>query len=302
LPLIRGNEIINPQVTGEDQEQLTTQYTEHAVRFIDQNKDRPFFLYVPHSMVHVPLYVSEKFRGKSSRGLFGDVVMEVDWSVGQILDALRRHDLEKRTLVIFTTDNGPWLSYGDHAGSAAPLREGKGTMFEGGCRVPTVMWWPGTIPPGSTCREPAMTIDVLPTVAHLIGAPLPTHKIDGQNIWPLIAGEPGAKSPQPAYFFYWGRELQAVRAGRWKLHFPHTYRTLAGRSGGTGGKPAPYREGRIGLTLFDLETDPSETTNVAEQHPDVVAGLEVLADEMRQDLGDAAKNRSGRGVRPAGQL
>ncbi|MCP4450806.1 MAG: sulfatase, partial [Planctomycetes bacterium] len=180
LPLIEGDKVINAQVSGEDQEQLTTQYTERAVSFIQRNADRPFFLYVPHSMVHVPLYVSDKFKGKSEQGLFGDVVMEVDWSVGQILKEIRAQDLSDNTLVIFTADNGPWLSYGDHAGSAAPLREGKGTEFEGGIREPTIMWWPGKIAPGTACNELASTIDVLPTVAALIDAELPEHKIDGK--------------------------------------------------------------------------------------------------------------------------
>ncbi len=302
LPLIDKNEIVNPQVTGKDQEQLTTQYTERAVQFIDNNKDQPFFLYVPHSMVHVPLYVSDKFKGKSDRGLFGDVMMEVDWSVGQILDAIRRHGLEENTLVVFTSDNGPWLSYGDHAGSAAPLREGKGTMFEGGCRESTVMWWPGTVPAGTTCSEPAMTIDILPTVAHLIGAKLPAHKIDGKNILPLITGEAGARSPQEAYFFYYGRELQAVRYGKWKLHFPHGYRTLAGRKGGNAGIPVRYSQARIGLSLSHLEADIGETNNVAEQYPDIVAKIQKLADTMRQDLGDSRSKTRGRGIRPAGTL
>ena len=189
LPLIDGNEVINPEVTPEVQEQLTTQYTERAVKFIEENKEKPFFLYVPHSMVHVPLYVSEKFKGKSEQGLFGDVMMEVDWSVGQIMECLRENGLDKDTLVIFTSDNGPWLSYGDHAGSASPLREGKGTMFDGGCRESTLMWWPGKIPAGTSCKTPAMTIDILPTVAGLIGAELPEKKIDGKDIWPIISGE-----------------------------------------------------------------------------------------------------------------
>ncbi|MEZ6059264.1 MAG: sulfatase [Planctomycetaceae bacterium] len=300
LPLIDGNEIINPQMTATDQEQLTTQYTEHAVQFIDENHDKPFFLYVPHSMVHVPLYVSDKFKGKSGAGLFADVMMEVDWSVGQILDAIRKHDLQNDTLVIFTSDNGPWLSYGDHAGSAGPLREGKGTMFDGGCRESCVMWWPGKIPAGTECHIPAMTIDILPTVAHLIGAELPAHPIDGKNIWPLMAGEDGASSPQEAYFLYYGRQLQAVRSGRWKLHFPHQYRTLSGRPGGTGGKPVAYSQAEIGLALFDMEADAGETTNVASDHPDVVARLSKLADSMRQELGD--EGIPGTGQRPAGQL
>ncbi len=300
LPLIDKNAVVNPKVTPQDQEQLTTQYTERAVAFIEKNRNRPFFLYVPHSMVHVPLYVSDKFRGKSDRGLFGDVVMELDWSVGQIIGALRRHGLEEHTLVMFTSDNGPWLNYGDHAGSAGNLREGKGTMFEGGCREPTVMWWPGRIPAGTVCKTPAMTIDVLPTVARLIGASLPEHTIDGKDIWPLIAGEPGAASPHQAYCFYYGRQLQAMRWGKWKLHFPHGYRTLGGRKGGTGGKPVNYGQAKIGLALFDLETDVGETQNVAAENPDVVAAIQALAEAARTELGDG--KQKGAGVRPAGRL
>ncbi|MBT4666110.1 MAG: sulfatase, partial [Opitutae bacterium] len=219
LPLIEKNKVINPKVTAKDQELLTTQYTERAVSFIEKNKDKPFFVYLPHSMVHVPLYVSDKFKGKSKAGLFGDVMMEVDWSVGRILETLRKNKLDKNTLVIFTSDNGPWLNYGDHAGSATPLREGKGTMFDGGCRESTLAWMPGTIPPGSVCKEPAMTIDILPTIAHLIKAKLPRHRIDGKNIWPLFTSNK-AKSPHEAYYFFYGNQLQAVRAGKWKLHFP----------------------------------------------------------------------------------
>ena len=302
LPLIEGTRVIDAQMTGEDQNQLTTMYTERAVGFIEKNKDRPFLVYVPHSMVHVPLYVSDKFRGKTERGLFGDVVAEIDWSVGQILDTLRKHKLDKNTMVIFTADNGPWLSYGDHAGSASPLREGKGTMFDGGCREPTVMWWPGKIPAGTVCHEPAMTIDVLPTIAHLVGAKLPDHTIDGKNIWPLVSGEPEAKSPHEAYFFYYGTQLQAVRMGKWKLHFPHKYRTLAGRPGGTGGTPVPYEQAEIGLALFDLESDVAETTDVAGEHPDVVATIQKLADRMRAELGDSSTKQKGSGVREPGRL
>jgi len=253
-------------------------------------------------MVHVPLHVSDKYRGKSKRGLFGDVVMEVDWSVGQVLKALKDNGLDDNTLVIFTSDNGPWLSYGDHAGSARPLREGKGTMFDGGCREPTLMWWPGKIPAGTVCRTPAMTIDILPTVAKLIGAKLPDHKIDGLDIMPLIEGEPGARSPHEAYFLYYGRQLQAVRMGRWKLHFPHKYRTLSGRKGGTGGKPVPYDQAEIGLSLFDLKNDIGETTDVKDKHPGIVARIEKLADKMRAELGDSSRKITGKGVREPGRL
>jgi arylsulfatase A-like enzyme len=292
LPLIDGNKVVNPAVTGKEQEKLTTQYTEHAVSFIEKNKDKPFFVYLPHSMVHVPLYVSEKFKGKSKAGLFGDVMMEVDWSVGQILETLRKNKLDKDTLVIFTSDNGPWLSYGDHAGSASPLREGKGTMFDGGCRESTLAWMPGTIPADSVCNEPAMTIDILPTIAHLISAKLPSHRIDGKNIWPLFTTDK-AKSPHQAYYFYYGNQLQAVRAGKWKLHFPHGYRTMAKRPGGKGGIPTNYSQAKIGLSLFDLEKDIGETTDLKDKHPDITENLSNLGKAFHADL-QKTKRPSGR--------
>ena len=299
LPLIYKNKVINPQVSGKDQEQLTTQYTEHAVKFIETNKTKPFFLYVPHSMVHVPLYVSEKFKGKSKSGLFGDVMMEVDWSVGQILDTLRKNELDKNTLVIFTSDNGPWLSYGDHAGSAGPLREGKGTMFEGGCRESTLMWWPGTVPSNSNCSTPAMTIDILPTVAELIGANLPDHKIDGKSILNLVTGK-NDKSPQEAYYFYYGQQLQAMRMGKWKLHFPHNYRTMNGKPGGTGGIPTKYSQAKIELSLFNLHQDIGETTDVKANYPKILAKMLKLGEGMRNELGD--QGRKGKGQRSSGRL
>jgi len=300
LPLIEGTKIINPKVTPKDQTQLTTWYAQRAVKFIEKNKDKPFLLYVPHNMPHVPLYVSDKFRGKSERGLYGDVIMEIDWSVGQILDALKKHKLDENTLVIYTSDNGPWLSYGDHAGSAGPLREGKGTTWDGGQREPTIMRWPGKIPAGKVCHELAATIDILPTVAKLTGAELPKHKIDGLDISPLMFGKPGAKSPHEAYYFYWGRHLQAVRSGKWKLHFPHPYRSLNGRKGGTGGKPVRYETLKTELALYDLSTDVGEKRNVADKYPEVVKRLKALAEKARDDLGD--RNRQGSGVRPAGKL
>ena len=304
LPLFYKEKIVNPQVTGKDQAQLTTWYTDRAVKFIEKNKKQPFFLYVPHSMPHVPLYVSDKFQGKSQRGLYGDVIMEIDWSVGQIVAALKKHKLDRRTLVIFTSDNGPWLNYGTHSGLALPLREGKGTTWDGGQREPTVMWWPGQVPAGHVCREVAGTIDILPTLAQLAGIQqLPQeHTIDGHDIWPLISGKENAKSPHEAYYFYWGRHLQAVRSGRWKLHFPHAYRSLAGRKGGTGGKPVRYVQKRTGLALFDLAQDIGETTNVIGDHAEVVTRLQALANRARAELGDSATKQNGAGVRPPGRL
>jgi arylsulfatase A-like enzyme len=282
LPLIDGNEVINPKVSGKDQEMLTTQYTERAVSFIENNKDNPFFVYLPHGMVHVPLYVSDKFKGKSGAGLFGDVMMEVDWSVGEIMKVLRKNDLHENTLFVFTSDNGPWLNYGDHAGSASPLREGKGTMFDGGCREPTLAWWPGTIPENSECKEPAMTIDLLPTIAKLIDADLPKHRIDGKDISALLTGD--AKSPHEAYYFYYGNQLQAVRQGKWKLHFPHGYRTMAGKPGGTGGIPTNYSQAKIGLSLFDLHSDISESKNVKDKFPKITNRLKSLGEKFNKEL------------------
>lgn len=298
LPLIEGEKTIeeNP-----DQSKLTTSYAERAVAFIKKNKDKPFFVYVPHAMPHVPLFVSDKFKGKSKAGLFGDVIEELDWSVGQILAALKEHGLDEKTLVIFSSDNGPWLSYGNHAGGAGNLREGKGTSFEGGVRVPFVARWTGKIKAGRVSAEPAMTIDVLPTLSKLCGAKLPELRIDGKDIGPLLF-EDGAKSPHDALYFYWDRELQAVRAGKWKLHFPHNYRTLKGSKPGADGKPGNYRQAMIGVALYDLEADPGETKNLASVQLEVVKRLHNLADVVRKDLGDSATKQAGEGVREPGRI
>jgi arylsulfatase A len=303
LPLFDGNEIFDAEVTGDDQKQLTTQYTERAVAFINENADSPFFLYVPHSMVHVPLFVSNKFAGRSGAGMFGDVMMEVDWSVGQIASAITANGLEKDTLLIFTSDNGPWLSYGDHAGSAGKLREGKGTMFEGGYRVPCLMEWTGRIPAGTSCNELAATIDIFPTVAELINGNLPEHKIDGKDIWPLMAGEQGARSPHESFACYYGEgQLQAVRDRQFKLVLPHKYRTLNGRPGGSGGSPTKYDKVEASLSLYNLANDVSESKNVADQHPQVVDRLMEYAEKYRSELGDSLTNRSGTGNRQAGRV
>ena len=295
LPLVEGDRVIGLMP---DQNSLTRWYTERAVDFIERNRERPFFLYVPHSMPHVPLHVSDAFRGKSGAGLYGDVIAEIDASVGQILGALRRTGLEKNTLVIFLSDNGPWLSYGDHAGTAGGLREGKGTTWEGGVRVPCIMRWPAKLPAGRVVRQPAMTIDLLPTIARLTGAALPALPIDGRDLGPLLTGDPKAPSPQEAYFFFYETgQLQAVRSGRYKLHLPHAYRTLAGKPGGSGGAPAAYATARTEVELYDLEADEAETTNVAAKHPDVAARLQALVEKCRRELGDSLTNRTGAGVR-----
>jgi arylsulfatase len=300
LRLIDGNEPAEEIQTFEDQATLTTRYTERAVRFIEKNKEKPFFLYVPHSMPHVPLGVSSKFKGKSKQGMYGDVIMEIDWSVGEILKALKEHGLDERTLVVFTSDNGPWLNFGNHAGSAKPLREGKGTMWEGGDRVPCIMRWPGQIPAGTECRRIAATIDLLPTFAAISGAPLPTRKIDGVNILPLLKGEKGA-NPRDHFFYWWGRELQFVRQGKWKLVFPHTYTSYEGVEPGKDGMPGPTARGKTGLELYDLENDAEERMNVLDQYPEVVKRLTTLAETAREELGDSLTKREGKEVRPSGK-
>lgn len=298
LPLIEGVKTIG---SNPDQSKLTSWYTEHAVRFIETNKARPFFLYVPHNMPHVPLFVSGKHRGKSGRGLYSDVIRELDWSVGEILKTLTREGLDEKTLVIFTSDNGPWLLYGDHAGLALPLREGKATTFEGGMRVPCLMRWPGRIPAGTVNREMALTMDLLPTLAKLCGADVPKDRvIDGKDIWALMSNQPGAKTPHEAFFYYWAQHLQAVRSGPWKLHFPHSY-TKPDPPGG-GGKPGKYATKDIGLELFDLDKDVGESRNIAAENPQVVKCLQALAERAREDLGDSETHRQGKNVRLAGQV
>ena len=318
LPLMEGERIAAEEP---DQSQFTRWFTERSVQFIERNKDRPFFLYLAHVMPHVPIFASDRFRGKSAGGLYGDVIEELDWSVGEVMAALLRHGLDGRTLVIFTSDNGPFLSYGSHAGSAGPLRGGKLTTFEGGVRVPTLMRWPGKIPAGRVSHELATTMDILPTVAQLIGAKLP-RSVDGKDIWQLLSGKPGAKSPHEVFYYYAGTELHAVRSGDWKLHLPHPFLEVAGEPG-RDGKPSNfanltpaslqksglegiatrhgYRVERIGRALYNLKDDVGETRDVADKHSDVVRRLEALAEKARQDLGDSLSNRTGTGLRPAGK-
>ena len=299
LPLIEGERVIeyNP-----DQRQLTTELTKRAVSFIERSKGQPFFLYVPHPQPHVPLFVSEKFDGKTKRGIYGDVIAEIDWSVGQILDALKRTGVEDNTLVFFLSDNGPWLSYGTHSGSALPLREGKGTAWEGGVRVPCIAQWPAKIKAGGVCKQPLMTIDILPTLAELWGAELPEHKIDGKSLTSVLAS-PDSPSPQESYAIYYHRnELQAVISRQWKLYFPHRYRTLDGREGGDDGIPVRYSHKRTETELYDLYSDVSEQNNLAKEKPEIVKKLLEHAESYRKDLGDALTKRAGTGHREPGRI
>jgi arylsulfatase A len=302
LPLYDGDKVVDDEVTPEDQATLPRRYAERAVEFIRRSKDRPFFLYVAPNMPHVPLYAGAQFSGKTERGVFGDVIAEIDWSVGEILRALDDAKLSDNTLVIFTSDNGPWLSYGEHAGRTGPLREGKGTCWEGGIRVPCVMRWPGLIPAGTSTDEPLMTIDLLPTLAHFTGAELPQAKLDGRNFAATLLGQPST-APRRYAFYYAQNELQAVTEGRWKLMLPHTYRTLGDQPKATGGTPSKYRNVKLAEPeLYDLTADLGETKNVLAEHPAEAARLQAFAEEMRAELGDSLTQRKGTSNREPGRI
>lgn len=302
LPLIEGNKTIKIIKSLDDQAQLTTLYTERACSFIRKNRNQPFFLYLAHSMVHVPIAVSSKYAGKSHDGLFGDMIMEVDWSVGQIMKTLDETGLSKNTLVIFTSDNGPWLSYGNHAGNTGGLREGKATSFEGGIRVPCIMRWPGQIPAGTVCNRMAATIDLLPTIAGFCGAKLPRKKIDGVNIQTLLFNAPDANPRNELAVYYGVNNLEAIRKGPWKLVLPHRSRTYKLHPPGYDGFPGPEPNVDVPEALYDMRRDPGETLDVKAHFPEVVKELEALADKYRQDLGDGLTGRQGTGRRPPARV
>lgn len=278
-----NDQITIPEVDHEHQEQLTTWYTEKAVDFIHRKKDQPFLLYLPHSMPHVPLYVSEKFAGKSGKGLYADVMMEIDWSVGEVMKALRESGVEDNTLVIFTSDNGPWITYGNHAG-VTPYRESKGTTFDGGIRSACIMKFPGTIPAGKISETMLCSVDILPMVADLADAKLPEHPIDGKNLWDWVLGKSSEPSPQPYYAMSNGGDFQGVISGdgRWKLHIPHAYRTLDydDHDGMTG----KYKQTRIGFALYDMVNDPMESENVIDEHREVALELIGYANSHFQEF------------------
>ena len=272
VPLMRDEKVIEYPC---DQKTLTSRYTKEAVDFIGRNADKPFFLYLPHTMPHIPLFASEQFRGKSARGLYGDTIEEIDWSVGEIMKALKQHGLDENTLVVYTSDNGPWKLSNGRGGSALPLRGFKFQTYEGGMRVPCIMRWPGRIPPGSHCDEVAATIDLLPTFAGLAGAAVPDDRvIDGHDIWPLISGQQGAVSPHDMYYYYRGRSLESARKGKWKLR----------RTGKKKG----------GVELYDLNSDISETKNKAADNEALVKGMLEQMDAFHAAL---VKSQ-----RPAGKL
>lgn len=303
LPLFENETVVNAAVTPDDQKQFTTLFTDKTTAFIRKNKDNPFFVYLAHPMPHVPLFVSDKFEGKSSQGLFGDVMMEIDWSIGQILETLEETGLEDNTLVIFTSDNGPWINYGNHAGSTGGLREGKGTTFEGGQRVPCLMMWKGVIEPGTVNSNLIAGMDILPTLAEIAGAPLPENTIDGVSILPLIKGETNTSPRQSLWYYYRENNLQAVQDGYWKLVFQHPGRTYIGFEPGKEGQPGKVNENfQHEAGLYDLRRDPGERYNLIQYHPEIVSRLEEIAAQAREDLGDNLTQNTGQNRRQPGRI
>ncbi|NQY08791.1 MAG: sulfatase [Flavobacteriales bacterium] len=302
LPIIAGNDKIDSVVSMKDQDKLTTMITEKAVNFINRQTDNPFFMYVPHIMGHIPLGVSDKFRGKSEQGAYGDVMMEIDWSVGEITKSLEEKGLTENTIVIFTSDNGPWLNFGNHAGSAGGLREGKMTTWDGGQRVPFIIKWPGKTPEGTVNNQLACAIDLLPTCAAITDGKLSENKIDGVDISDLWKGNLKS-SPRETVLYYKSDGLNAVRKGNWKLVLPHSYRSYS---------PEPGKDGKPGkrvavvietAELYDMSRDPGERFNVIESNPEIVADIMIEVEKARKELGDwNLKIFQGEGTRPVGQL
>jgi len=262
VPLMRNEEVIEYPC---DQTTLTKRYTEEAVKFISENKDSPFFLYLPHTMPHIPLFASEQFKGKSKRGLYGDTIEEIDWSVGQILKSIKEKGMDQKTLVIYTSDNGPWKLDRGRGGSSYPLRGYKFQTYEGGMRVPCIMRWPGKVPEGTSCDEVAASIDLMPTIAKLAGAKLlKDRKIDGKDIWPLMSGTEGAVSPHDMYYYYKGNRLESARQGKWKIR----------RSG----------KKSQSVELYDLDSDISETKNLAKENEALVKDMIKKMNLFDEDL------------------
>lgn len=298
LPLLRDTTIVEREP---DQALLTRRYTEEAVSFIEEHRDEAFLLYLAHSMPHVPIFASDQFAGTTANGVYGDVISEIDWSVGRVVETLTGLGLAESTLVFFCSDNGPWLIFGNHGGSAGPYREGKATTFEGGHRVPAVAWWPGAVGAGRVYDGIATTMDLLPTVAALAGAPLPADRtIDGKDLAPILLGDRLTGERYEAFFYYRSGRLEAVRSGNWKLHAPHWYVTPD--SIGHDAQPGTYRRVDMPMSLYDLAKDPGESVDVLDQHPDVVKELSAMLEQARADIGDDLTGSDGASARRPGRV
>ncbi|MGC9375581.1 MAG: sulfatase family protein [Bacteroidales bacterium] len=300
LPLINGNDKVGEIKTMEDQANLTRLYTDHAIQFIKRNKNKPFFLYMPQSMPHTPIAVSKNFKGKSGAGFYGDVMMELDWSIGQVLQTITEEGLDQNTLVIVTSDNGPWRNFGNWAGSSGGLREAKMTVFEGGQRVPCLMMWKGQIQEGMVCNKLSSSIDLLPTLASICGLKTPKNKIDGVNIADLLKGKTDVNPRKYFYYYYNANSLKAVRRDDWKLVLPHPSKTYEKDVPGHDGHPGKTTNVTFPLALYDLQQDPGERYDVQTLYPEIMEELQKIAEKAREDLGDDLTDRKGKNRRSAG--
>ncbi len=298
LPLIEGDERVSTITTLDQQAQLTASLTDKTISFVEKNKNHPFFVYLAHPMPHVPINASPAFKGKSKQGLYGDVIQEIDANVGRIIQKIEELKLDKKTLIIFTSDNGPWFNFGNHAGNTGGFREGKGTSFEGGHRVPCIMYWKGIIPAGKVMNQLASTIDVLPTIAAMTNTQLPERKIDGVNLLPLLQGDLTQTPRSEFYYYYRKNSLEAVRKDNWKLVFEHPSRSYLNQVPGKNGFPGPSPEDvMMPKALYDLRRDPGERYDVQKEFPEIVKMLETIAEKARQELGDDLQKRTGNEVR-----
>ena len=303
LPILENETIID---TISDQSWFTQRFTGKAIDFIDANKSKPFFIYLAHPMPHVPIYVSEKFKGKSGKGLYADVIMELDWSIGEIIKKLKQNRLEENTLLIVASDNGPWLPFGNHGGITNGLRESKGSSWEGGVRTSCLMYWKGKLSKGVKINTPVMNIDMLPMIAHLTNSSLPEKPIDGMNVWEILSSKDQNKefvSLRPLFFYYNTNELQAMRWKNWKLYFPHTYISMDGVTPGNDGKRAQTKSVKLErMELYDLNKDKGEKVNLASQFPEIVSQMNAMADEIRKKIGDSLKDIKGTENREPGKI
>jgi arylsulfatase len=303
LPLLRGDKVVDTVFTLEQQAALTGMLTDEAIRFIRKNAKKPFLAYVPYPMPHVPINATKDFLGRSRQGLYGDMIQEVDHHVGRILQCLKDQGLDDNTVVVFTSDNGPWANFGNHAGSTGGLREGKGTTYEGGVRVPCIVRWKGVIPAGMVANQLASAIDILPTVAALTESPLPERRIDGVDFSEVLRGNMDLHPRKTFYYYYRTNSLEAVRIDNWKLVFAHPSRSYEGQVPGRDGVPGMAPETvSMPRALYDLRRDPGERYDVQGQHPEMVKRLEALAEEARRDLGDELTGSKGTNQRPADRI
>jgi len=299
IPLYDGPKVVREIRDMRDQSMLTTWYTERVVKFLERKHERTFFLYLTHAMPHFPIAVSDKFKGKSRQGLFGDVMMEIDWSVGEVMKALDRAGLRENTLIIFTSDNGAEITFGEQGGSTGGLRGSKVTTWEGGHRVPCIMRWPRVIPAGRINNQLAANIDLFPTFAEIAGAPAPTLKMDGVSLLAMLRGDEEATPRTEMLYYFRQNSLEAVRRGDWKLVLAHDSRVIL--APGKGGFPGKTAREQVPLSLYDLRRDPGETLDVKEQNPELVEELLAIASRARADLGDEMTNAVGSGRREPGR-